>query len=57
MTIIIVSHDPVVAARADRVIYLRDGELIDELCLSGIDESKTLSKEAELQSWLNANGF
>lgn len=56
-TIIMVSHDPVVAARADRVIYLRDGELIDELHLSGITETETRSREDELQSWLNANGF
>lgn len=56
-TIIMVSHDPVVAARADRVIYLRDGELIDELHLSGITETETRSKEDELQSWLSTNGF
>lgn len=56
-TIIMVSHDPVVAARADRVIYLRDGDLIDELHLSGITETETQSREDELQKWLNANGF
>lgn len=56
-TIIMVTHDPVVAARADRVIYLRDGELIDELRLSGFNETETRAKEDELQSWLSANGF
>ena len=56
-TIIMVTHDPVVAARADRVIYLRDGELIDERPLSGITETETRSKEDELQSWLSANGL
>lgn len=47
----------VVGARSDRVIYLRGGELIDELYLSGITETETRSKEDELQSWLSANGF
>ncbi|RCS84257.1 ABC transporter ATP-binding protein [Brevibacterium aurantiacum] len=56
-TIIMVTHDPVVAARADRVIYLRDGELIDELHLSRVTETETRSKEDELQSWLSANDF
>ncbi len=31
ITIIMVTHDPAVVALADRVIYLQDGELIDEL--------------------------
>ncbi len=31
MTVIVVSHDPAVAARADRVVYLVDGEVADQL--------------------------
>jgi putative ABC transport system ATP-binding protein len=30
-TIVMVTHDPVAAAYADRVVFLRDGELVSEL--------------------------
>jgi len=31
MTVIVVSHDPAVAARADRVVHLVDGQVVDQL--------------------------
>jgi putative ABC transport system ATP-binding protein len=31
MTVLVVTHDPLVAARADRVLHLRDGRLVDEV--------------------------
>lgn len=30
-TLVMVTHDPTCAARADRVVYLRDGSLVDSL--------------------------
>jgi putative ABC transport system ATP-binding protein len=34
MTIILASHDPQTAARADRLIRLRDGAVIDDIQLT-----------------------
>jgi putative ABC transport system ATP-binding protein len=34
-TIIMVTHDPRIAAYADRIIFLKDGKVIDETSLSG----------------------
>ena len=56
-TIIMVTHDPVVAARADRVVYLRDGQLIDDLHLSDIVKEDIRSRQDELQGWLGDKGF
>lgn len=46
-TVIIVSHDAKVAARADRIIFLIDGNIHDELLLGKYtgDEEKKLSRE------------
>ncbi|CAM3670462.1 ABC transporter ATP-binding protein [Nocardiopsis rhodophaea] len=30
-TIVMVTHDPVAASYADRVVFLRDGRLVDEV--------------------------
>ena len=35
MTIILASHDPQIAARADRLIRLRDGAVVDDIQLTG----------------------
>jgi putative ABC transport system ATP-binding protein len=35
-TIVMVTHDPSAAAHADRVIFLADGRVVDELCSPGI---------------------
>jgi putative ABC transport system ATP-binding protein len=35
MTIILASHDPQIAARADRLIRLRDGTVVDDIQLTG----------------------
>jgi putative ABC transport system ATP-binding protein len=35
-TIVMVTHDPSAAAHADRVIFLADGRVVDELCQPGI---------------------
>ena len=35
MTILLASHDPQIAARAERLIRLRDGAVIDDIQLAG----------------------
>lgn len=35
VTIVVVTHDPVVAAAADRVIHVRDGRVADEAGAAG----------------------
>lgn len=37
-TIVIVTHDPFAASRADRVVFLQDGELVRELKLVGVPD-------------------
>lgn len=58
-TVIIVTHDVKVAARADKVIFLMDGNINDELSLGKHeeDEEKTSSKEKKLYLWLEKQGF
>ena len=36
-TVVMVTHDPVAAARADRVVFLVDGRVHDELTGAGAD--------------------
>lgn len=58
-TVIIVTHDAKVAARASRVIYLTDGNIHDELSLGkyeGDAKSKS-SREKNLSDWLEKQGF
>lgn len=58
-TVIIVTHDAKVAARANRVLFLMDGKVHDELTLGkfeGYDEMKSL-REKRLSEWLEKQGF
>lgn len=58
-TIILVTHDAKVAARANRVIFLIDGSIHDELTLEKYDgdEKQKLSREKRLSDWLEIQGF
>jgi len=58
-TVIIVTHNVKVAARADRVIFLMDGNIHDELTLGKYDgdEKKKSSREKKLSEWLEKQGF
>jgi len=47
MTIMTVSHDPRVAARARKVLYILDGQIA-----ASIELSKESDREAELEKWL-----
>ena len=58
-TVIIVTHDVKVAARADRVIFLMDGNIHDKLILGKYigDEENINTREKELYEWLEKKGF
>lgn len=58
-TVIIVTHDAKVAARAERVIFLVDGRINDELFLGKYDnnEDKKSMREKMLSDWLEQQGF
>ena len=53
-TILMVTHDPVCAARADRIVYLRDGGVVDELFSSHDDAA---ARENAVRTWLSHQGF
>ena len=42
-TILMVTHDPLVAAWADRVLLLRDGRMVDEFTVRGEDDAARIS--------------
>lgn len=59
-TVMIVTHDAKVAARADRVIFLADGNINDELQLGKYqnpDEDEKSFREKRLTEWLDKQGF
>lgn len=56
-TVIVVTHDAKVAARASRVIFLMDGNIHTELTLGQHDESSKTPREKSLSEWLEAQGF
>lgn len=56
-TIVMVTHDPGVAARGDRVIYLRDGQLVDTKEMGAWQEENAQRREDDLLAWLRKHGF
>lgn len=58
-TVIIVTHDAKVAARASRVIYLMDGNIHDELMVGSFNgnEKEKSYREKRLSQWLDKQGF
>jgi putative ABC transport system ATP-binding protein len=46
-TVVMVTHDPVAASYTDRVVFLADGVIVDELCTP--DRDQILAKMASLQ--------
>lgn len=55
--ILLVTHDTKVAARADRVIYLEDGGIKDELKLGTYSKDLQSVREQKMQTWLGVMGF
>ncbi len=58
-TVMIVTHDAKVAARAGRIIFLLDGVIHDELKLGSYvaDEYRISYREKKLSEWLKIQGF
>lgn len=56
-TVVMVTHDPACAARADRVVYLGDGLLVDSCCLGRWRRADAARREDELLAWLRGLGF
>ena len=57
-TVIIVTHDAKVAARASRVIFIMDGSINDELILGKYNGNEDNSlRDKKLTQWLDKQGF
>ena len=56
-TIVMVTHDPTCAARADRVVYLRDGRLMDSRSMNRWHPAHATQREDDLLAWLRGLGF
>lgn len=57
MTIVMVTHDAACAARADRVVYLRDGAVIGSYAPGVWDRENAAVRETEVLDWLVSQGF
>lgn len=56
-TVLLVTHDAKVAARADRVIYLEDGKIKDDLKLGKYKENNQFRREQHMKDWLEIMKF
>lgn len=58
-TVVIITHDPKVAQRASRIIYLSDGKVQSELAIGSYEEetSRKKQREQQLYQWLERQGF
>jgi putative ABC transport system ATP-binding protein len=56
-TVVMVTHDPACAVRADRVIYLRDGLLVASRELGTWRDEQSTQREDDLLAWLRTMGF
>ena len=56
-TIVLVTHDAKVAARGERIIFLRDGEIASELKLGTYVKEEEKEREEKTSQWLKEQGF
>lgn len=56
-TVLLATHDAHVAVRADRVIYLEDGSVMDTLSLGRYEEADAARREETMKNWLEKMGF
>lgn len=55
--VILVTHDPKIAAWADRVIFLADGNITDEINLGKHEEKNFIERENKMIKWLGDQAF
>ena len=51
-TVLMVTHDLKAALRGNRILYLEDGKIVDELKLPPYQEAQERERENKLQNWL-----
>lgn len=56
-TVMLVTHDAKVAARADLVIFLSDGNINDKIVLGKYEEKNLSERENKMVEWLVKQGF
>lgn len=56
-TVMLVTHDAKVASRAERVIFLSDGRITDEIALGKYEEKNAAEREDKMTHWLGRQGF
>jgi len=49
-TVLMVTHDPRIAAYADRIIFLKDGKIVDDSLMSGDDTDKARRLKEKVES-------
>ncbi len=53
-SILMVTHDVRAAIRGNRILYLEDGQILDELNFSSYNENDAKERETKLNSWLSS---
>ncbi len=56
-TLLLVTHDPKVALRSERIMFMNDGEITASLHLGNFDEASAEKRETRLNQWLQDLGF
>lgn len=56
-TIVLVTHDLKTSLRADRILYLKDGNIFGELQLEKFSKEKELERERVVSDWLQGMGW
>ncbi len=55
--VMVVTHDSKVTARADRVIYLEDSNITDEIVLGKYEKKSFADRESKMMAWTRKQGF